>query len=644
MKTRWIMCLVTALLALGFPAQGQENDRLSGLAVISTENASDLEQLAVLGQGTIGGRTSNTIAWSPDGETIALAGSIGVWLYEVDNLGAEPRLLEGHTGVVNAVTFSPDGRWLASGGDDQTVRLWDMAGEVEHRVLTGHENEVIALAFSPDGIKLVSGEYGDQRNVFLWDVETGEQLARLEEVCSVFPTKLDLEFSPNGEWLACYSYMYEHWGEDGGISLWNLITNEIIYTEFEVGYIDFTPDGHLLVGWSDLSLYDVESLEEIPLDKWSESVGEYAVVGSLSPDATRHAYVTARTTLHVTDLETNVTRSARPLSSYNSVEFGANGIVALGGASRIHLWDSYSFQPITTLPFEVDHWLVMASSPDGRFLATEGGSEILVWDISNAREDVNLAAAFHEWASSLALSSDGGVLAVGRQWTDSGQVETLIWLWDVESGTEIKSLDCISPRGGTFMFISQRASSNLPTAQGIDCFYFREGLNNLVFGPDDTMLAMAGYYSDTILIWDISNDSVFSPNSPKDFTVNALAFSPDGRWLAFGTGTPVGESGFNVSTQLWEVGSDMPAIMMDWAPGGVVFDVAFSPDSTILVDVSGDASNEMNVLRLWDVESKELLAVVRGHTRSLDDVTFSLDGTLIATASDDGTVRLWGIR
>ncbi len=35
-------------------------------------------------------------AWSPDGETLAVAGSLGIWLYDVSDLEAEPRLIEGY--------------------------------------------------------------------------------------------------------------------------------------------------------------------------------------------------------------------------------------------------------------------------------------------------------------------------------------------------------------------------------------------------------------------------------------------------------------------------------------------------------------------------------------------------------------------
>jgi len=75
---------------------------------------------ARLGKGSV-----SRIVYSPDGKLLAVAGGIGVWLYNVDNL-SEAGLLVGHTGMVFSVVFSPDGKTLASGSEDKTVRLWDV--------------------------------------------------------------------------------------------------------------------------------------------------------------------------------------------------------------------------------------------------------------------------------------------------------------------------------------------------------------------------------------------------------------------------------------------------------------------------------------------------------------------------------------
>jgi WD40 repeat protein len=74
--------------------------------------------------------------------------------------------LEGHASDVNSVAFSPDGKTLASGGGDYTVKLWDVETRQELAALTGHNYRVWSVAFSPDGKTLASGS-GDN-TVKLW--------------------------------------------------------------------------------------------------------------------------------------------------------------------------------------------------------------------------------------------------------------------------------------------------------------------------------------------------------------------------------------------------------------------------------------------------------------------------------------------
>ena len=85
---------------------------------------------------SVKGQTSE-IAYSPDGTRLAVASSIGIWLYDTTT-GQEVALLTGHTAGVRSVAFSPDGRTLASGSYDETIRLWDANSGAHIRTLTGH--------------------------------------------------------------------------------------------------------------------------------------------------------------------------------------------------------------------------------------------------------------------------------------------------------------------------------------------------------------------------------------------------------------------------------------------------------------------------------------------------------------------------
>src|SRR4051794_7124475 len=84
--------------------------------------------------------------------------------------------LKGHVGYVHTVAFSPDGKSLASGGS-QTVRLWDVTTGKERTTLK-HRLRVCSVVFSHDGKTLASA--GRDKVVRLWDVKAGEERATLK--------------------------------------------------------------------------------------------------------------------------------------------------------------------------------------------------------------------------------------------------------------------------------------------------------------------------------------------------------------------------------------------------------------------------------------------------------------------------------
>ena len=127
---------------------------------------------ARLGKGSISG----DIAYSPDGTRLAVASSIGIWLYDTAT-HREVGLLTGHTDSVTSIAFSSDGSMLVSGSWDETVRLWDAVTGEEKATLKGHAGPtgagVYSVAFSPDGSTLASGS--QDATVRLWDAVMGEE-------------------------------------------------------------------------------------------------------------------------------------------------------------------------------------------------------------------------------------------------------------------------------------------------------------------------------------------------------------------------------------------------------------------------------------------------------------------------------------
>jgi len=110
--------------------------------------------------------------------------------------------------------------------------------------------------------------------------------------------------------------------------------------------------------------------------------------------------------------------------------------------------------------------------------------------------------------------------------------------------------------------------------------------------------------------------------------VRSLAWSPDGRMLAF--------SAITGAVQLWDAASpDAPLRTLD-GHNGRIYTLAWSPDSKVLASGSRD-----NTICLWDVATGRLQHTLTGHRRAVYSVALSPDGKVLASASKDRTVCLW---
>ncbi len=117
--------------------------------------------------------------FSPDGNELAL-GLFGGQVLTFNSVTGRPlQNLSLGNGDVYTMAYSPDGRYIAAAGRTGIIRVWDTKTEGSFKDLTGHVRRVATLDFTPEG-KLLSGSEGNRVN--LWDVETGQQIAQIEEL------------------------------------------------------------------------------------------------------------------------------------------------------------------------------------------------------------------------------------------------------------------------------------------------------------------------------------------------------------------------------------------------------------------------------------------------------------------------------
>jgi WD40 repeat protein len=153
----------------------------------------------------------HALAWSPDGNLLAVASSDNVVRLWDLGTGRPRRSVLRHK-EPGAVAFSPDGLALATGGADGT-RLWDIQTTKARHILRG--DEAASVAFSPAGDRLA---IGTRSALLLYDTKTGRRQAVLEKAPSDSGVS-NVVFSPDGGTLARGSNRFLGPGQ---IKLWDL--------------------------------------------------------------------------------------------------------------------------------------------------------------------------------------------------------------------------------------------------------------------------------------------------------------------------------------------------------------------------------------------------------------------------------------
>ena len=543
-----------------------------------------------------------TVAFSPNGNTLASGGSDGTVRRWFVRSGTLIETIEGHEGSVRSVRFSPDGSTLASAGDDKIVLLWDVWSGEFRRTLVGHSEPVHTVAFSPDGLRIASGSRDGA--IILWDIQTGNKLHTLEGHAEPVSS---VAFSTDGLTLASAGGPYSvnpRLSRDGRIKLWDTRTGEQVGTleghSHTVGSVAFSPDGDVLAsggGWYDdtVRFWDTRTGEEVRiLEGHTEGVDSIA----FSSDGVKLA-TASRGSVRLWDTRTGEQLRTQ-LHTVGNFAFSPDGkTLAVDGAEAIEIWDAHSGEKLRTL-FGLSG-RVLAFSPNGTTLAIQRGHHpILLCDVRSG--DVLQAFEAHtDYYISAAFSPDGKVFASGWRQHEGN---CLFRLWDVSTGDLLRVIS-------------------------IDDDY----LEGVAFSPDGRSVFTGGWHSG-IHVWDVHTGELLHTldgGAAEPSPVTAIAFSPDGTRFASGTG--------DLTVYVWDTRTrEILHTLTGHGSSSYVRALSFSSDGEILA-TGGD-----DTIRLWDVRTGALLWKLEGHVGSVEAVEFAADGNTLASWSTGGTVLLWDLR
>jgi WD40 repeat protein len=554
-----------------------------------------------------------SVAVTQDGKTAASAsidGTVKLW----DVGGTIRATFEGHRGPVHTVAFSADGKTIASAGEDKSVRLWDVPAGKDYALikksratLAGHQGAVLALAFSREGPTLVSG--GADQTIVLWNTTKAEKEREFKEHTGAV---LALAFANDGKTIASG-------GADHLAVIWDRVSGkqQTLKAGGPVYAVSFSADGKLVAtGGADTK----GTMELGAVGIWD------AKSGKLMADNIRHA------------------------QGVFALAFGPGGqmLFTAGKDSSIRVWDAASGQAVAALRGHLGWIRTLALSADGGTLISGSYDQTAkVWALAAASQP-DVLRGHKDWVCAVAFSADDKILA-------SGGHDRTVRLWDSERGRQVHAITDLNGPVLAVTFSADKGNPHLAAGtwnnQGEIKIWevtagkdraglevkavhslkgHKGGVSCLAFSRDGKLLASGGADGIAIL-WDLATGKE-KHGLKGQGTLRALAFSSDDQLLATG--------GDDKVIRVWEVSSGKerkPALQGHTAP---VTALAYLPkelvDATFLVSTSFDQT-----IRVWSQESN--VAMLRGHAGAILSLTLDAKTGSIFTGGWDQTIKAWSL-
>ncbi|PGH06950.1 hypothetical protein AJ80_08082 [Polytolypa hystricis UAMH7299] len=509
----------------------------------------------------------------------------------------------------SAIIFSPESS-VAKGENLHKVPVWlGRAPPMEDswtpmiQALAGHLETVRIITFSPDGKQIATGS--EDGIIKLWDTVTGS----LQQTLSGHSKKTTaMAFLPDSKLIMSGAY-------EGSVMLWDTTTGDRqdwFHLQSPEERDPGPPSPHALAFSADC--------------RQIAATGYYhdnsfimlfdAATGDLQKILTDHSHTPLALAFSPDDMQ----------------------LVSSSYDGTVRLWDTTTGDLQKTLVGHTDRVWTVAFSPDGKQIVSACYNTINLWNAATGDLQKTLA---YPYARTVAFSPDSKQIAAC--------FTNCMIFWDAVGNIQ-KTLAChlgtvtsmaFSPNGkqivtGSTDTTIRRWDITIGATQNAVGHSGR--VVTVAISPDGKVIA-SGSADNTIKLWDAATCDLQQTLAGHQNTVFAVVFSPDNKQIA---------SCSDEAVNLWDAATC--DLQNSLESDDNFSTVAFSPDSKLIA-----TGHEHGKISLWDPATGDLKKTLAGHINKfasltgLDDefetqvttLTFSPDGKLIASTSEDKTIKLW---
>ena len=463
-----------------------------------------------------------SIAFSPDGQTIAIASYGEVRLWDMDS-GIQKVTLYGK-GFFSNLQFSLDGHTFAARGytskRETGLYLWDIdstdlqKSKLKH-FITGHNNKISCLSFSPDGQKLASGH---DYLVRLWDVSDGKHITTGHG----HPVQVNVRsvgFSPDGKKLASLSLTFQSSNSNSEVLLWDAATGEYQVTlkghgkaigksrPWHSNSMVFTSDGRKIVSGSldgTVRYWNprTKARDSFFHNLWGSFFGHHKTTlkghknhvlsVALSPDESMLASGSSDHTVRLWDV-----RKRKLIATLGEIEVDADTV------NTEIFPEPLNRKNVIMTKDNVGAIHSLAFTPDGKTLIAGNKKQIVLWNILSTKRTLSVTLKSNNTATEY-------ITTVHNYKDDSTTKPNNIQIGNPNNvkfrQTSISTFD-LSPDGRTLAVGSPMGGIvllDIPTFNVKKTYIdrTREWISDLSFNPDGSLLA-SGSMDGTVLIWEL---------------------------------------------------------------------------------------------------------------------------------------------